>query len=143
LTDLSLAEQMFEASFAVSRIEEELYEKLEELGVPLDDISWDWYDYSIELKNVAPEYRLTPEVQKYIYDCGFMIAYVNHTDKWETHYRYNLKEPFKEVKGFRVSYGFKRGDGTNEIWVEEPAPGWPEEWVKTGYVKVAEDECQD
>lgn len=134
----TIAERLFEAHFQIGSAEEELSELLENAGVPFDDIGWDWYDCSLELVKVTSEYRLSAEAQKIIYDAGFQKAYINHTDSWETHYSFNLKEPFKEVDGWRVSYPGKRGDGTQPVWVEKVVPSWPPEWFETGYCVVKE-----
>ena len=112
---------------------------LSDADVPYERFGWDWYDNSVELHDVPSDYRLTIEAQRIIYDAGFELAYVNHTDKWETHYRFNLKKPFVESAGWRVSYPHKRGETGGSIWVEAVVSGWPSEWFDTGYCVVKDD----
>lgn len=86
----------------------------------------------------APDARLSVEVQRAIQAAGFIKVYVNHEDKWETHYTFYGKDGAMElpVKGWRVSYGHRRGDGSKTVWVEEWIAGWPQEWFDTGYVLI-------
>lgn len=108
---------------AVKKFEAALKDK----GVQFTETSYDSYDNSMELYGVPPDYRLTPEVVDFILkDEGFGIAFVNHTDGWETHYTH------KYPNGWRVSHPHKRRDlGLGEdsaIWVEERPASWPKEW---------------
>jgi hypothetical protein len=94
----SLAERMFDGTFA----EGELEEKLLDAGLDfLVDLRWDYYDGSLEIDSAPNDFRLSPEVQKIIFDSGFGMAYVNHEDKTETHYTWNCRE-FKPVEGWRT-----------------------------------------
>lgn len=131
-TQSSLAERIFDGFGAESELETQLYEagmtEFERLG-------HDWYDCSLEIYGAPPAFRLSEEMQRICFDAGFAKVYVNHTDKWETHY--NFGKEFKMAWGWRVSYPHKRGD-TAGIWVEAPVPGSPVEWFKTGYAKVKE-----
>lgn len=101
-------------------------------GVPFTGIGWDYYDDSLEIHGVPPEYRLSDEARKAIAAEQFSTVYVNHTDGWETHY--SLTDISRE--GWRVSYPHKRGDGTKPILVEKHVPGWPQDWFDTGYVVI-------
>lgn len=94
-----LADRLFDAHRVIGRAEGELYEELERLGVPVDDLGWDDYDESVELLGVAADYRLSVDAQRFLYEAGFQKVYVNHVDKWETHYTFNLTEPFCEAAG--------------------------------------------
>jgi len=111
-----LNERLFDGSAAESEIED----CLSDAGVLFEKIGWDYYDNSLELYEVQPDYRLSDEAKKIIQDAGFSICYVNHTDKWETHYGSG-----NEWKGWRVSYPHKRDDGDTTIWLEEPVASWP------------------
>ncbi len=130
MNDKPLSEKLFDGGFA----ENELAHSLSESGVTFERLGWDHYDNSLELYGVEPEARLSAEAQKIIHAAGFSKAYVNHTDKWETHY--SFPEPFAEKKGWRVSYPHRRGEAHGKIWVEEHIPTWPQDWFKTGYVII-------
>lgn len=131
-----IAQRIFDGSHAQGELEDALYAA----GAKFETMGWDDYDCSLELYGVPSECRLSIEAQSAVHAAGFCKAYVNHKDKWETHYIFNPREPFKESKGWRVSYPHKRGEGEKGIWVEEVIDGWPKEWFETGYaaVKAAE-----
>ena len=131
MADLSIAERMFAGSDAESELDVQLYEA----GVQWERSGFDWYDCSLELYGVPPDYRLSADVQRIIHAAGFAKVYVNHEDKWETHYSWPVGA-FKEAKGWRVSYPHKRNDGTTGIWVEDFLPSWPKEWFDTGYALI-------
>lgn len=114
----------------------ELDRQLEAAGAVFERTTWDDYDNSLELKDVPPEHRLSVEAQRVIHAAGFTKVYVNHVDKWETHYGWKYGEEFAESKGWRVSYPHKRGPEEKGIWVEEFISGWPKEWFGTGYAIV-------
>ena len=57
--------------------------------------------------------RLTEAQQKIIYDAGFSIAYVNHTNGWETHYNWKRTEEFKPHDGWRVIHDHTSIDTAN------------------------------
>jgi len=124
----SIAERMFDGFFAESELGEELVIEYERIG-------FDHYDNSLELYGVPDDARLSIDEQKVIHAAGFSKCYVNHVDKWETHYGFHDKE-FKPAKGWRVSYPHKRGDETGGILVEEICPSWPKDWFETGYCRV-------
>jgi hypothetical protein len=79
---MTLAEQLFKGT----SVEQEIEMQLDEFAVPFDHIGWDDYDQSIEIYGVENDYRLSPEVFEFLKTCGFVVAYVNHKDGWETHY---------------------------------------------------------
>ena len=127
----SIADRLFDAQHAESDLaallgEEVIYERM----------GWDHYDRSLELHGVPVGYRLSAKDQRIIQDAGFSIVYVNHTDKWETHYDFT-KFP-APVKGWRVSYPGKRPTPEGGIWVEETVPTWPKEWFDNGRAVVKE-----
>ena len=114
-----------------------------EQGKHYSRIGWDDYDCSIEFYNVENDVRFGVELQKIVADAGFIKAYVNHKDGWETHYTW--KTPFSPVRGWRR-------------WMEhnkEPSPSgvttlkklkvsyWPEGWGKgnsmMGEVEIVPD----
>lgn len=117
--------------YAGSSAENELEQLLSDVGVPFEGLGWDSYDGSVEINDVPPDYRLTTEAIAVIKDAGFIKAYINHTDKWETHYN-----AIGKWKPWRVSYPHKRRVDTKGIWVEEIVPTWPKEWFDTGYAIV-------
>jgi hypothetical protein len=110
----TIAQRLFDGSFAEGEIEDSL-------KIGYESIGWDYYDASLEIHGVAPECRLDESTLKAIRDAGFAKVYVNHTDKWETHYTFKSDGT---VTPWRVSYPHKRGD-SGKIWVEEIPPGWP------------------
>lgn len=112
----------------------ELEALLKSAGVPFKSLGWDSYDNSVEIHGVPAPYRLSEDAQGAVYRSGFSTAYVNHADKWETHYRFGPGD-FVVSKGWRVSYPHKRGDD-GVIWVEEVVDTWPKEWFATGYCIV-------
>lgn len=124
---------MFDGAYARSELESQLcdagFGEFTRLG-------WDWYDCSVEIYEVPPNARMPVEAQRVIHAAGFMKAYVNHEDKWETHYSFKPGDEFTEAKGWRVSYPHKRGKEEKGIWVEEHIAGWPQEWFDTGYVLI-------
>jgi hypothetical protein len=128
----TIAQRLFDSGDA----ECELEEALTDAGVEFKSLGWDYYDCSLEIHGVAPDDRLSGSAQKVVYDAGFAKVYVNHTDKWETHYSFKRKEPFSEVKGWRVSYPHKRGANETSILLEERVPSWPKEWFESGYCRV-------
>jgi hypothetical protein len=129
---VSISDRMFDGTFA----QNELECALEEAGVPFEGMGWDHYDSSLELNDVPADHRLSDEAQRIIYDAKFSKVYVNHVDKWETHYTFDHGKPFEPVKGWRVSYPHKRNDGRPGILVEERVETWPAEWFETGYARV-------
>lgn len=79
-------------------------EALEEAGFVSGEhykrIGWDEYDCSIEFHGVKNDARLSAELQRIIYNGGFIKAYVNHEDGWETHYTWKGGH-FEPVRGWR------------------------------------------
>lgn len=128
----TIAARMFDGHDA----ECELETLLADAGAIFDRLGWDHYDSSVELHGVPADYRLSIAVQGIIHKAGFVKAYINHVDKWETHYGFKPREAFTEAKGWRVSYPHKRGDDAKGIWVEEVCTTWPKEWFETGYCIV-------
>lgn len=124
----SLAERIFDGHSA----ECELEDALDDASVPRERIGFDDYDCSIELHGVPADYRLPEAAQRVIHGAGFLIAYVNHVDKWETHYKFKPDRDFVISRGWRVSYPHKREDGDNAIWVEKMLESWPKEWFDSG-----------
>lgn len=129
---MTIAGRLFDGVYA----ESELEDALQKLGVPFKRLSWDSYDCSVEIGGLPSDYRLSTDAQKAVHEAGFMRAYVNHEDNWETHYGFKPQEPFKESKGWRVSYPHKRGTNEKGIWVEDVVASWPKEWFDTGYVII-------
>lgn len=63
-------------------------------------IGWDEYDCSIEFYDVENDARLGVDLQRIVYNGGFMKAYVNHKDGWQTHYTWKGGH-FDPVRGWR------------------------------------------
>lgn len=120
------AEKLFE----LSRVKFDLAVQLDDAGVVYEDIGWDYYDNSLELRGVPNDLRLSEDAQRVIHGAGFSKVYVFHKAIWETHY--SFKEIFALSAGWRISYPHKRGDGDGAIWVEKIVTGWPREWFENG-----------
>ena len=98
----------------------------------------DSYDISVELDGVDPAARLNEAQQHFIWDSGFLSAYVNHSDGWETHYSWKGAE-FVPVEGWRrrrTAKGFEISQ-----WPKgwgDPATGRNSDWLKSGYIVISE-----
>src|SRR5689334_13751738 len=106
----TIAARIFEGDDALYELEH----GLREAGAPFDRLGRDDYDCSLEIHGVPADYRLSPEAQQFLHSAGFAKVYVNHADKWETHY--NFRGEFKPSDGWRVSYPHKRGENETGIW---------------------------
>ena len=116
-------------------------------------ISGDDYDCSIEFKLVANDARMSEAAQRLCHAAGFSKAYVNHKDGWETHYNWNLSQPFTPSRGWRRRYVTDpTASTTNQIGADDPAhrgyyeiSDWPEGWNKalgwlqSGYMRIVPD----
>ena len=123
---VSTAKEFFAHSNRLDAFEGELFD----LAVSFESLGWDEYDGSLELYGVSPEFRMPEPALKFIFESGFRAIFVNHTDKWETHYSTMNRD------GWRVSYPSKRGPDEQGILVERKIASWPQEWFDSGYVKV-------
>ncbi len=133
MSDPKIADRLFDGA----RAESELEDALTSAGALFELLGWDEYDTSLEVRGVPAEYRLSIDAQRVIHGAGFLVAFLNHADEWETHYRFDPAREFVEVKGWRVSYPFKRKDQSDtSIWIEEIVPTWPKDWMETGYCRV-------
>lgn len=128
----TIAQRLFDSVFA----ESELEDALSEAGLCFERLGWDYYDCSLEIYGVKNDDRLSVDVQRVIYLAGFATAYVNHADKWETHYNFNQKTDFVESKGWRISYPHKRGEKGGKIMVETMPTNWPSSWLENGSVVI-------
>ena len=99
---------------------EELLCLLKAADIPFDRIGYDWYDRSLELYDVPPDYRLDDTAHAAIASCDFAKVFVNHTDKWETHYNFR---PLAKRYGWRIRH--KHKSGLDKTQLEE----WPEGWT--------------
>jgi hypothetical protein len=111
-------------------------------------IGGDSYDVSIEFYSVAPDARMNEAAQLVVFDAGFGMAHVNHTDGWETHYRWGKE--FKKARGWRRRYVKDPRATTTRVIAGDPDPGyyeisyWPEgwsrkEWLESGYMRIHPD----
>jgi len=119
--------------------------------VSFDGMGGDWYDNSIELYKCVRWFRLGEALQKVIFDEGFGIAYVNHTDGWETHY--NFGEVFEKQRGWRRRWVRDPTSNVTNALGEPITPAnagyyeisyWPEgwgdrDWRETGYMRIVPD----
>ena len=87
-----------------------------------DKLGYDDYDSSLEIYGVENDIRLNTELQELFLKHGFMKVYVNHKDGWETHYNFYYNDETKSgdkqnlpVKGWRVRYGHKNNEPTNNL----------------------------
>lgn len=112
----TIAQRLFDATFAEAELESALI-------LDFDHLGWDYYDGSLEIHGVAPDCRLDDAALVMLKEAGFSKIYVNHTDKWETHYGLRGYGPHLP---WRVSYPHKRKDG-GAISVEEVPSSWPAE----------------
>ncbi len=103
-------------------VEKSFMDKLRNMGLIFDSIGSDVYNNSVELHGVENQQRLTPVMQEMIFNEGFVTAFVNHRNHWETHYNWNRQNPFVAVSGFRVSYGHKNQCG--KLLVEVVPERW-------------------
>lgn len=128
----SIADRLFDSRNA----ESELEDALSEAGCTFESLGWDWYDCSLEIHGVDAGDRLSEAAQRVVHGAGFGKVYVNHKDKWETHYSFDPNGDFVASEGWRVSYPHKRGEDQKGIWVEQVVPGWPKDWFKSGHAIV-------
>ncbi len=100
-------EQFSEKLFAWQRGKDEFEDALAELGFEsFKEIGGDYYDSSIEFYGVANDARLSEDQQRLIHSHGFIRAYVNHEDGYETHYTW--PNEFAPHAGHRVLYPHKQ-----------------------------------
>lgn len=81
--------------------------------------SCDDYDGSIEFHGVMDDVRLNDAACAYLSGQGFSKCYLNHQNKWETHY-----SALPTAKEWRVSYPHKNGG--KGLLVEEIPESWKE-----------------
>lgn len=113
-------------------------DKLRNMGLTFDRIGADDYDNSVELHGVGDQQRLTPEMQRLIFDEGLSTVFVNHVNNWETHYNFDRLKPFEATKGWRVSYGHKNQSG--QLMVEEIPEKWKDSPSLLAKAKVVSPE---
>ena len=111
-------------------------------------IGGDHYDCSIEFYGVDNSARMSPEQQRLVFEAGFIKAYVNHEDGWETHYFWGKE--FSPQRGWRRRYVNDPNATTTNVVGGPPKPGyyeisyWPEgwetkQWLETGYMRIVPD----
>ncbi len=127
----TIAARLFSADEASCQLED----MLSKAGVEFTSIGWDQYDLSLEIHGVPVADRLIDAAKKLCAEAGFAKIYVNHVDRWETHY--SIKDGVVS-DGWRVSYPHKRAEGATGILVEQPVKSWPREWFESGYACVVE-----
>lgn len=112
-------------------------------------IGFDDYDCSIEFYDVDNDARLSASAQEVVFKAGFVKAYVNHQDIWQTHYSWNWREPFTPARGWRRRWvddpqsKNTRGAGENGYFEISYWPqGWgegTENWINDGYMRIVPD----
>lgn len=97
------ADEWWEFNWRLSAFEDNLLSAGDE-GFDFANTWTDWYDSSVEIGGVPPDARLNEGQQRLLADCGFLTAFVNHDDGWETLYNLNSVS-----QGSRINRGHKRG----------------------------------
>ena len=133
-----------DAAYAFDSQRSDFEESLGEL-VDFERIGWDHYDNSIEIYEVPPDTRLSEVAQDFLREAGFGIAYVNHSDGWETHYSKLQNGP---TKGWRRRWVSDKS-ATTDRQAGGGDPGyyeiseWPatwgettKDWLNNGYMRV-------
>lgn len=88
-------------SHEYQRAQSDLEDKMLEFDMTDWDRVWtDPYDSSIEFGSAAPDDRLSPEAQEYLYQEGFARCWLNHTDGMETYYVFH-DEKWSKPEGYR------------------------------------------
>lgn len=130
-----------DAMFAYHDAERGFESKLVDAGFDFGSIRGDDYDNSIEFDDVPPDQRMSDGAQRIVYEAGFSKAYVNHTDKWETHYTFDRSKPFASSRGWRR---LERPGGFDiSYWPEgwgDPETGKCAEWLRSGYMKIVPEQ---
>lgn len=110
-------------------------------------IRGDDYDGSIEFDEVAPSARLDDTAQRLIFDAGFLRAFLNHTDGWETHYSWRAGPV--DATPFRPDHGWRRKELQEpqrfliSHWPKswgDPETGPCAQWLRSGYMTVVPEE---
>lgn len=91
---MTLADRVFAAQIAMAKAEDELTDAVMGwLGVAQDaekcpwiNLSWDYYDDSLELHGCPVDLRLTRGEQGAAWEAGFKRIWLNHRDGSETYY---------------------------------------------------------
>lgn len=128
--------------FGYEQAESDFSDKLIDCGFgDFEKVGGDWYDCSVEFYKVANDARLNEKTQKAVFDAGFLKAYLNHNDGWETHYGWPRGEPFEAKRGWRRKRTAE-GNFLISYWPE----GWGDmhtgqfaNWLTSGYMTIIED----
>ena len=126
---MSEKDKFANVAYEFDRRRSDFEESLDDL-VEFDRIGWDHYDNSIEIYGVSPDTRLSEAAQNFLRESGFSIAFVNHSDGWETHYSRLQDSP---SKGWRRRW-VSDNDVTTDRQVGGGDPGyyeiseWPDSW---------------
>lgn len=104
---IPLATELFEVESRYNRLVSDLFDFVvhdvlglaeDDFNWPFEDITWDWYDLSFELKNCKPDFDLTPEQQKMMWEAGFFQCWLCYGNRGEEGYR----EKFYSETGERI-----------------------------------------
>lgn len=98
VTPRKFADVLFEYTHAYCEFEGRIEELI---GLDFGRITGDWYDVSIELREVGNDIRLSEEAQRFIFDNGFIRCWLNHLDGSETYYVWPHDKPFAPSGGSR------------------------------------------
>lgn len=91
-------------------------------------IGGDHYDCSIEFYGVGNDARLNAQQQRIVFDAGFVKAYVNHHDGWQTHYTWGRE--FAPQRGWRRYMEHDTEPGPSGVvgFSVMKISYWPESW---------------
>jgi len=87
-SETTLADKCFDASNEMGDRVEEVFDIIERFwpGREFDDVSWDYYDASVEVHNVENDATLSSSNLEELWKTGFKKCYLNHADKSESLY---------------------------------------------------------
>ena len=96
-----ISNNLFSGDYARNDIEDYISENLEGEF----DLSWDNYDWSLEIKGVSKEFVLLEHHQKWFHDAGFLKIYVSKDGTAEVYsfYDYEIKAKTFPAKVFACS----------------------------------------
>ena len=112
--DQTFEEETFaQSAFAFEHLRSAFEEKLDSFtgkNEGFEYIGWDEYDKSLELYQCTPKFRLSLEASAFIWQQGFTVCYLNHSDGWNTFYyphtdhRRPWRRRARDGGGFYVNY---------------------------------------
>jgi len=135
------ADDLFETDQKSNMLDDKLWDiVLEAIGrcihcCPFENITYDWYDYSFELKGSTNSLSFSEEAQKKFWEIGFNQAWICHKDGDETFYNHKMigkmpkrskKQPIQvRIDSFerKLKWKFKRWTASLSRFItQEPLP---------------------